>query len=101
MYENLDKLREEVKRLEKRIEYDTGRLKAAKTKLLRAEHSCIVANVKAFNLTPEQLAEVLRQITGGQTGVVMSESATGDYDEQEDESDYKDSEKEEFEDEEN
>ena len=99
MYENLDKLREEVKRLEKRIEYDTGRLKAAKTKLLRAEHSCIVANVKAFNLSPEQLAEVLRQITGGQSGTAATDDASEEYEEPAEEAD--ENETEDFDDEEN
>ena len=99
MYENLDKLRAEVKRLEKRIEYDRGRLKAAEMKLLRAEHSCIVANVKAFNLSPEQLAQVLKQITGGQTGPVSDEDVSEEYEEPEEAEDK--NEKEDFNDEEN
>ncbi len=39
MYENLDKLRAEVKRCKKKIEDDKARLKMAEDKLLRAEHS--------------------------------------------------------------
>ena len=99
MYENLDKLRAEVKRLEKRIEYDRGRLKAAEMKLLRAEHSCIVANVKAFNLTPEQLAQVLKQITGGQAGTAVTDDASEEYEEPEEAED--ENEMEDFDDEEN
>lgn len=79
MYENLEKLREEVKRWERRIAYDKGRHKAAVEKLLKAENSCIIANVKAVNLTPEQLAAVLRQISEGQVVNVLPEDDEDDY----------------------
>lgn len=98
MYDNLEKLREEVKRWEKRIAYDKGRLKAAEDKLLRAENSCIIANVKAVNLTPEQLAEVLKQIAGGQTVKALPEEEDSDYEEAYAE---KEDDTEDFEDEEN
>ena len=68
MYENLDKLRAEVKRCKKKIEDDKARLKMAEDKLLRAEHSQIIADVKAVNLSPEQLAEFLKLVTAGQAG---------------------------------
>ena len=81
MYDNLEKLRDEVKRWERRIAYDKGRHKAAVEKLLRAENSCIIANVKAVNLTPEQLAEVLKQIAGGQIAKKLPEEDDADYEE--------------------
>ena len=68
MYENLDKLRAEVKRCKKKIEDDKVRLKMAEDKLLRAEHSQIIADVKAVNLSPEQLAEFLKLVANGQVG---------------------------------
>ena len=39
MYERLDKLRAEVKRMEKKLEDDKARLKAAQQRLQEAENS--------------------------------------------------------------
>ncbi len=70
MYENLDKLRAEVKRCKKKIEDDKARLRIAEDKLQRAEHSQIIADVKAVNLTPEQLAEFLKLVSAGKGSAV-------------------------------
>lgn len=98
MYENLDKLRAEVKRCKKKIEDDKVRLRAAEDKLQRAEHSQIIADVKAVNLTPEQLAEFLKLVTAGQGGAAdpadEEDDTDGLYTDKEDET-------EDFEDEEN
>ncbi len=72
MDENLDKLRAEVKRIKKKIEDDKGRLRLAEEKLARAEHSQIIADVKAVNFTPEQLAEFLKLVTAGNNPVISS-----------------------------
>ena len=57
MYEKLDKLRAEVKRWEQKIEDDKAKLRQAQDKLKEAEHSQILSDVGALNLSPEQLAE--------------------------------------------
>jgi hypothetical protein len=98
MYENLDKLRAEVKRCKKKIEDDKARLKMAEDKLLRAEHSQIIADVKAVNLSPEQLAEFLKLVTAGQAGKPELMLDSDDYEEPEED---KDEETEDFTDEEN
>ena len=67
MYERLDKLREEVKRRKKMIEVAKMRLKEAEEKLREAENSQILSNVAALNLTPEQLSELLKRVTEGET----------------------------------
>ena len=66
MYERLDKLREEVKRCEKRLEDSQERLKAAQAKLKEAEATQILTDVGALNLTPEQLAQFLHLAASGQ-----------------------------------
>lgn len=65
MYERLDKLRAEVERCKNRIEDDKAKLKQAETRLTEAEHSQILADVGALNLTPEQLSEFLKLATSG------------------------------------
>ena len=96
MYENLEKLRDEVKRCRKRIENDKARLKFAEDKLDRAENSQIVADVKAVNLTPEQLAEFLKLVTSGTAGnavkAVTEESVYDDTDEENETEDFEDEE---------
>ena len=66
MYERLDKLREEVKRCEKRLEDSQERLKNAQAKLKEAEATQILSDVGALNLTPEQLAQFLQLAASGQ-----------------------------------
>ena len=68
MYERLDKLRAEVKRMEKKLEDDKARLKAAQQRLQEAENSQILADVGALNLSPEQLAEFLKLVANSQAG---------------------------------
>ena len=68
MYEKLDKLRAEVKRWEQKIEDDKAKLRQAQDKLKEAEHSQILSDVGALNLSPEQLAEFLKLATSGKLG---------------------------------
>ena len=67
MYEKLDKLRAEVKRWEQKIEDDKAKLRQAQDKLKEAEHSQILSDVGALNLSPEQLAEFLKLATSRET----------------------------------
>lgn len=73
MYEKLDKLRAEVKRWEQKIEDDKAKLRQAQDKLKEAEHSQILSDVGALNLSPEQLAEFLKLATSGKLGAETSE----------------------------
>jgi len=75
MYERLDKLRAEVKRMEKKLEDDKARLKAAQQRLQEAENSQILADVGALNLSPEQLAEFLKLVANGQAGNAGTQAA--------------------------
>ncbi len=68
MYEKLDKLREEVRRSERRLADAQNKLKAAQEKLREAEASQILSDVGALKLTPEQLAQVLSLVKSGQLG---------------------------------
>ena len=75
MYEKLDKLRAEVKRWEQKIEDDKAKLRQAQDKLKEAEHSQILSDVGALNLSPEQLAEFLKMATSGKLGAAGSGNA--------------------------
>ena len=66
MYERLDKLREEVRRCEKRRDDADERLKSAKAKLREAESSQILSDVGALKLSPEEVARVLQLAAVGQ-----------------------------------
>lgn len=75
MYERLDKLREEVRRCEKRRDDADERLKSAKAKLREAESSQILSDVGALKLSPEEVARVLQLAAVGQLpipGVAVS-----------------------------
>lgn len=65
MYERLDKLRAEVKKLENKVEADKKKLKAAEERLKEAENLQILSDVGAMNLTPEQLAQFLKMMKDG------------------------------------
>ena len=65
MYEKLDKLRAEVERWKRRVESDKAKQKAAEDRLKEAESTQILADVNALNLSPEQLAEFLKQVASG------------------------------------
>ena len=58
MFEKLDKLREEVRRCEKRRDEANERLKAAQAKLKDAEASQILSDVGALKLSPEEVAKL-------------------------------------------
>ena len=75
MYEKLDKLRDEVKRCEKRVADAQSKLKAAQEKLKEGEASQILSDVGALNLSPEQLAEFLKLATSGKLGAGNADSA--------------------------
>lgn len=65
MYEKLDKLRDEVRRAEKRKKAADERLKTAQEKLREAENLQILSDVGAFNMTPEQVAQFLKMAASG------------------------------------
>ena len=69
MFERLDKLREEVKRCEKRRDEANERLKAAQAKLKEAEASQILSDVGALKLSPEEVARLLQMAASGQLPV--------------------------------
>ena len=76
MFEKLDKLREEVGRLEKRRDEANERLKAAQAKLKEAEASQILSDVGALKLTPEEVARLLQLAASGQLSVPTAENKT-------------------------
>ncbi len=83
MYEKLDKLREEVRRSERRLADAQNKLKVAQEKLREGEASQILSDVGALKLTPEQLAQVLSLVKSGQLGTeigLKTDSADSDLD---------------------
>ena len=76
MFEKLDKLREEVRRCEKRRDEANERLKAAQAKLKEAEASQILSDVGALKLSPEEVAKFLQLAASGQLSVPASENKT-------------------------
>ena len=68
MNEKLDRLRAEVERWRKKVEDDKAKLKAAEEKLKEAEDIQILADVRALNLSPEQLSEFLKLVTAAKPG---------------------------------
>ncbi|SCY11028.1 DUF4315 family protein [Butyrivibrio sp. INlla14] len=77
MYERLDRLREEVSRLEKRRDDVEERLKAAKQKLKEAEASQILSEVGALKLTPEQVSQFLQMAASGQLPTMVQNPGMG------------------------
>ena len=76
MFEKLDKLREEVRRCEKRRDEANERLKAAQAKLKDAEASQILSDVGALKLSPEEVAKLLQLAASGQLSVPTAENKT-------------------------
>lgn len=76
MFEKLDKLREEVRRCEKRRDEANERLKAAQAKLKDAEASQILSDVGALKLSPEEVAKLLQLAASGQLSVQTAENKT-------------------------
>ncbi|EHO15814.1 hypothetical protein HMPREF9623_01725 [Stomatobaculum longum] len=66
MYERLDKLRDELRKAEKRKEDADKKLKIAQDRLREAESTQILADVEALHLTPEQVGQFLSMATNGQ-----------------------------------
>lgn len=72
MYERLDKLRDELRRAEKRKEDVDKKLKIAQDRLREAESTQILADVEALHLTPEQVGQFLSMAANRQLpGMVM------------------------------
>lgn len=74
MFEKLDKLREEVRRCEKRRDEANERLKADQAKLKDAEASQILSDVGALKLSPEEVAKLLQLAAVGQLSVPAAEN---------------------------
>lgn len=74
MFEKLDKLREEVRRCEKRRDEANERLKAAQAKLKDAEASQILSDVGALKLSPEEVAKLLHLASSGQLSVPTADN---------------------------
>ncbi|MBE6005360.1 MAG: DUF4315 family protein [Lachnospiraceae bacterium] len=72
MYERLERLREEVKRCEKRFQDAQEKLRVARERLKDCEASQILSDVGALNLTPEELAKVLAVVKSGQLSDLIS-----------------------------
>lgn len=66
MYEKLDKLRADLKRVKEKKAEIEAKIKSLEMRLKEAEESQILADVKQMNLTPEQLAKFLQLATSGQ-----------------------------------
>ena len=66
MYERLDKLRDELRKAEKRKEDADKKLKIAQDRLREAESTQILADVEALHLTPEQVGQFLSMAANGQ-----------------------------------
>ena len=78
MYEKLDKLRDEVKRCEKRVVDAQSKLKTAQEKLKEGEASQILSDVGALKLSPEELARVLALVKSGQLNQGATDTVTTD-----------------------
>ena len=78
MYERLDKLRDELRRAEKRKEDADKKLKIAQDRLREAESTQILADVEALHLTPEQVGQFLSMAANGQLpGMGMDPTKSG------------------------
>ncbi|ETP71488.1 hypothetical protein UYO_2560 [Lachnospiraceae bacterium JC7] len=85
MYERLERLREEVKRCEKRFQDAQEKLRVARERLKDCEASQILSDVGALNLTPEELAKVLAVVKSGQlSDLISGHKEDGETDEKED-----------------
>lgn len=77
MYERLDKLRDDVKRAEKRKQDAEVKLRTAQAKLKEAENSQILSDVGALNLTPEQVAQFLQLAATGRLPKINADGTFG------------------------
>lgn len=78
MYERLDKLRDELRKAEKRKEDADKKLKIAQDRLREAESTQILADVEALHLTPEQVGQFLSMAANGQlSGMGMDPRKSG------------------------
>jgi len=91
MYERLERLREEVKRCEKRFQDAQEKLRVARERLKDCEASQILSDVGALNLTPEELAKVLAVVKSGQLSDLISGHKEDGETEEKDDSDRSES----------
>ena len=73
MYEKLDKLRADLERAREKKSEIEAKIKNLEQRLKEAEESQILADVKALNLSPEQLAQFLKLAANGQLAVPSKE----------------------------
>ena len=68
MFEKLERIRADIKRIEGRIDEEKKKLKNAEMRLLKAEHEQIIEDVSSLNFTPEQFNEFLKVAASGILG---------------------------------
>lgn len=73
MYEKLDKLRADLERAREKKSEIEAKIKNLEQRLKEAEEAQILADVKALNLSPEQLARFLQMAAKGQFAVPSKE----------------------------
>lgn len=73
MYEKLDKLRADLERAREKKSEIEAKIKNLEQRLKEAEEAQILADVKALNLSPEQLARFLQMAAKGQLAVPSKE----------------------------
>ena len=96
MYAKLDKLREDLKKAVAKRDAAEEKVKRLEEKLREEENQQIVSDVASYNLTPEQLAQVLQLANSGKLQAMISgqipmpveeqqQTAGNDQDEEEEE----------------
>lgn len=98
MFERLDKYRAELERAQARRADLDAKIKELERRCKEEENARIHGMVHAMNMTPEQLAALLNQVTAGNLPDVKK---TEECDSAEATDDYDDEEMEDFEDDEN
>ena len=73
MYEKLDKLRADLERAREKKSEIEAKIKNLEQRLKEAEEAQILADVKALNLSPGQLARFLQMAANGQLAVPSKE----------------------------
>lgn len=81
----LNRLRDELKKARKRRDEWEAKVKDLERRYKEAENTCIHDMVHAANLTPEQLAELIRAAAAGQPYTLPAEAAGEDSDLEDDE----------------
>ena len=76
----LNRLRDELQKARKRRDEWEAKVKDLERRYKEAENTCIHDMVHAANLTPEQLAELIRAASSGQPYTLPAEDAGEDSD---------------------